>query len=57
MIDHEKVKAICWPTCILLISFYVDYDTISKSELSVLQNSNNYMNFKIMASNNHIELP
>jgi hypothetical protein len=57
MIDREKMKAICWPTCILLISFYVDYDKVSKSELSNLQNSNSYMNFKIMASNSHIELP
>lgn len=57
MIDHEKMKAICWPTCILLISFYLDYNTISKNEVATLQNSYSFMNFKIMASNNHIELP
>lgn len=51
------MKALCWPTCILLISFYLDYDAISKSELPALQNTYSFMNFKIMASNSHIELP
>lgn len=58
MIDHESMKKICWPNCILLISFYLDYNTVSKNDLPVLQQTtNSYMNFKIMASNSHIELP
>jgi hypothetical protein len=57
MIDREKMKAICWPNCILLISFYIDVATVSKNDLPVLRDTNSYMNFKIMASNSHIELP
>jgi hypothetical protein len=55
MIDHEQMKSKCWPNCLLLISFYVDSNSGSNIPTELMNNK--YSNFKILASNNQIELP
>jgi hypothetical protein len=55
MIDHEQMQTKCWPNCLLLISFYVDYQTAARKDLSL--DVYRSLSFRIMASNNQIELP
>lgn len=55
-IDHEQMMAKCWPSCVLLISFYIDFSSgkiDEKYPVSLYEN----MNFKIMVSNHQIEIP
>lgn len=53
-IEPEKLK-LCWPNCVVLLSLLVDpaaFSTKLDSNESALDSS-----FRIMASNNYIEIP
>jgi hypothetical protein len=53
-IEPARLKE-CWPNCVVLLSIVPDYAAAKKTNASL----SSYMNqdFKIMASNNYIELP
>lgn len=50
-IDKQQIEKICWPNCVLLVNFYIEADP------TLPYNYYESSQFKIMASNNQIELP
>ena len=55
-IEHTQLKG-CWPDCVVLLSILPNEEQLSKMEKKPTPFFTQYHNFRIMASNNLVEIP
>ena len=55
-IDNSELKK-CWPDCVILLSLFPNQKDLESIEKKPTPFYNIYHNFKIMASNNLVEIP